>query len=122
MEMGFPHFVDCVGIITSIYMGVEVICCAFIFEPGNYDADFFKLDNAIDVYAQALPGFVKVDKWFSEDQVLINAMYYFEDIATVEKLANLPAHLKAKDGVDRWYKDYKIEVFEVIRRYGKSPQ
>lgn len=107
-------------ILTSIYTGVEVICCAFIFEPGEYDADFLKLDNAIEIYAQALPGYIKVDKWFSEDQKVINAMYYFEDMATVEKLANLPAHLKAKEGVDRWYRDYKIEVFELKKSYGKQ--
>jgi hypothetical protein len=98
-----------------------MICCAFIFEPGEYDADFLRLDKAIDVYAKALPGYIKVDKWFSENRNVINAMYYFADIATVEKLANLPAHLMAKEGVDRWYKDYKIEVFEVVKSYGKTP-
>jgi hypothetical protein len=28
--------------------------------------------------------------------------------------------MKAKAGVDRWYNDYKIEVFEVKDVYGKS--
>jgi heme-degrading monooxygenase HmoA len=97
-----------------------MICCAFIFEPGEYDEDFLKLDKTIDIYARALPGFVRVDKWFSENKKIINSMYYFKDEATLEKLAKLPAHMKAKAGVDRWYNDYKIEVFEVKDVYGKS--
>ena len=46
-------------------------------------------------------------------------MYYFQDRASLEKLANLPAHLKAKEKVDNWYDDYRIEIFELIDQYDK---
>lgn len=97
-----------------------MICCAFIFMPGQYDQEFTRLDSAIDIYAKALPGFIKTVKWFSDDRKTINSMYYFQNMETVEKLKNLPAHLKAKEGVNRWYLDYSVEVFEVITQYGKS--
>ncbi|MEN9693492.1 MAG: hypothetical protein RLZZ330_1136 [Actinomycetota bacterium] len=47
-------------------------------------------------------------------------MYYFRSLEAIEKLANLKAHLQAKQEVDRWYLDYEVEVFELIRSYGKS--
>jgi heme-degrading monooxygenase HmoA len=96
-----------------------MICCSFVFEPGEHDDDFLKLDNAIDVYARSLPGFIKTEKWFSDDKLRINSMYYFEDEATMDRLAQLPAHIKAKSEADRWYLDYSVEIFEVLRKYGK---
>jgi heme-degrading monooxygenase HmoA len=97
-----------------------VICCSFIFQAGEYDEEFHRLDNAIDIYAKALDGYIKVEKWFSSDKKTQNSMYYFTDMQTVEKLANLPAHLKAKEEVDRWYIDYEVEVYEVLKTYGKA--
>ena len=47
-------------------------------------------------------------------------MYYFQDMETFEKLKNLPAHMKAKGEVDRWYKSYRIELYEVKDIYGKD--
>lgn len=96
-----------------------MICCAFIFTPGEYDDEFRQLDSAIDTYARSLAGFIKSESWFSSDQKSKNAMYYFQDRASLEKLANLPAHLKAKEKVDNWYDDYRIEIFELIDQYDK---
>ena len=97
-----------------------MICCAFIFTPGEYDEDFFHLDRAIETYARSLDGFIKVEGWYSDDKKSKNSMYYFESHSVLEKLANLPAHIKAKGQVDRWYQDYRIEVFEVTEIYGKN--
>ena len=40
-----------------------MIACQFIFQPGVYDDEFTALDDSIDAFAKALPGFVGVDKW-----------------------------------------------------------
>ena len=97
-----------------------MISCAFIFTPGEYDEDFHRLDNAIDVYARSIDGFIKVELWHSTDGKSKNAVYYFENEGALEKLANLPAHLKAKAQVDRWYDDYRVEISEVRQMYGKD--
>lgn len=95
-------------------------CCSFIFKPGEYDDDFNRLDNAIDVYCKSLAEFSHVELWQSADGKEKNAMYFFKSQEAIDKLANLKAHLKAKEDVDRWYLDYRVDVFELIRSYGKG--
>ena len=95
-------------------------CCSFIFKPGEYDDDFNRLDNAIDVYCKSLAEFSHVELWQSADGKEKNAMYFFKSQEAIDKLANLKAHLKAKEDVERWYLDYRVNVFELIRSYGKD--
>jgi heme-degrading monooxygenase HmoA len=95
-----------------------MIICQFIFKPGTYDEDFYNLDRQIDEYARALPGFVRVEMWFSADQTIKNASYTFETMADVQKLATYPQHLDAKRENARWYDGYRIIISEVTRTYG----
>lgn len=95
-----------------------VICCQFIFRPGTYDADFYRLDGQIAEYARSLPGFDRVEKWVSPDGQDVNAIYYFADMSSVRQLARFPEHLEAKEQVNRWYDGYRIVVSEVTATYG----
>lgn len=95
-----------------------MICCQFIFRPGTYDEDFHRLDAQIDAFARSLPGFDHTEKWLSPDGAVANAIYYFEDMASVRELARFPQHLEAKEQVDRWYDGYRIVVSEVTATYG----
>ncbi len=103
--------------VTSAYAG-HMICCSFVFEPGEYDDEFHRLDSLVDTYARSLVGFVRVDRWFSEDRRFQNSMYFFADYTAVKLLANYPQHLEAKAGVDRWYRSYRVDVFELKTSYG----
>lgn len=96
-----------------------MICCAFIFTPGTYDAEFHQLDGEIQSFAENLVGFIKVESWQSADGTTKNAMYYFESIAVVRELSKFQQHLEAKSKVDRWYQDYRVEVMEIKSVYGK---
>lgn len=98
-----------------------MICCSFVFEPGTYDDEFHRLDGLIDDYARSLEGFVKVDRWFSDDRRFQNSMYFFADYRAVKSLANFPQHLEAKGQVDRWYLSYRVDVFEHKTSYGSTP-
>ena len=95
-----------------------MICCQFVFEPGEYDQDFFTLDNEIEAYAIALPGFVSVHRWQNAEGNIKNSNYFFEDNESVKALAQYPAHLAAKKDVARWYKGYQILITEVKHSYG----
>ena len=95
-----------------------MICCQFIFKPGTYDEDFHRLDGQIDEFARALPGFEKVETWFSEDRGVVNAVYYFADLQSVRELARFPQHQEAKSQVTRWYDGYQIIVSEITATYG----
>jgi hypothetical protein len=95
-----------------------VICCQFIFKPGTYDDDFYRLDSEIDDYARSLPGFDRVEKWLSPAGDVVNAMYYFADRKSVAMLGRLPQHREAKGQVARWYDGYRIVVSDVRATYG----
>ncbi len=98
-----------------------MIAAQFIFEPGDYDDEFHTLDESIDRDARALPGFIGIDKWVSEDGTRINVIYYFADMSAVTKLGRIEDHRDAKKKVDRWYKGYRVVVSEVTATYGNMP-
>jgi heme-degrading monooxygenase HmoA len=95
-----------------------VILCQFIFQPGEYDEDFHRLDDQIDAFARALPGFRGTRTWRSTDGTIINASYYFDSMDAVKELSRLPEHLEAKGQYQRWYDSYEIVVSEISATYG----
>lgn len=99
-----------------------MICCSFIFEPGEYDAEFHELDSKIETFARALPGFIKTERWQSADRRFVNAMYFFRDREAVASLASYPEHLKAKEHYAKWYRSYRVDVMEVTGSYGSKPE
>ncbi|SDJ48702.1 hypothetical protein SAMN05444157_3605 [Frankineae bacterium MT45] len=95
-----------------------MMCCQFLFKPGTYDDDFYRLDGQIDDYARSLPGFVRTEKYTADQTGIVNAIYYFEDKKSVAHLARFPQHREAKGQVQRWYDGYRIVISEVKATYG----
>lgn len=96
-----------------------MICVQFIFKPKVYDADFHRLNDAIDAFAHALEGFIRSESWRSEGGD-VNAIYYFADHLALANLAQFPDHLEAKGQVESWYESYRIIVSRVETTYGSS--
>lgn len=95
-----------------------MFACSFIFSPGTYDDEFHRLDASIDDYAQSLEGYVGVDRWFSADGTVTNAIYYWRDRESVSRFAQFPDHLEAKEKYAQWYNGYQIVISEVKATYG----
>ena len=95
-----------------------MICAQFVFKPGTYDDDFYRLDAQIDEYARSLSGFERVETWQSEDGSLVNAVYYFADRTALAELGKFPTHREAQGQVHRWYDGYRIIISEVTATYG----
>ena len=94
------------------------IAVQFVFEPGEYDQEFHRLDDEIAEFAKGLVGFISSHSWVSPDGKLRNSIYFFENMEPVKELSQYPAHLEAKFGVKRWYKGYQILITEVTHTYG----
>jgi heme-degrading monooxygenase HmoA len=90
----------------------------FIFKPGTYDEEFHRLDDAIEEFVQAMPGFLGVERWQSADGATKNSIYYFADKETLTEFSRYPDHLTAKAGVQRWYDGYEVVISEVVAAYG----
>ena len=91
---------------------------AFIFEPGQYDAEFHRLNALIDSVARSLPGFLGVESWQSADGRRRNATYFWDNLDTLETFSAHPAHQEAKRQYARWYNGYHIVISQVVRSYG----
>ena len=91
---------------------------AFIFEPGQYDAEFHRLNALIDSVARSLPGFLGVESWQSADGRRRNATYFWDNLDTLETFSAHPAHQEAKRQYARWYNGYHIVISKVVRSYG----
>ena len=95
-----------------------MFACSFIFTPGEYDDEFYRLDNSIQQYAESMPGYLGTDRWFSEDKLSMNVIYYFKDQDSVREFANFSDHKEAKAKYARWYKGYQVVISEVKASYG----
>lgn len=93
---------------------------SFIFQPGEYDDEFHALNKAIDDVAQANEGFRGSEKWSSADGKKFNAIYYWEDMESLQSFARHPSHIEAKRKYRKWYDGYHIVISEIIRSYGDN--
>ena len=95
-----------------------MFACSFIFTPGDYDDEFYRLDDSIQKYAESMPGYLGTDRWFSEDKLSKNVIYYFKDQDSVREFANFSDHKEAKVKYAKWYKGYQVVISEVKAAYG----
>jgi heme-degrading monooxygenase HmoA len=93
-------------------------CVAFIYQPGEYDTEFHRLNTIIQAAAEAMPSYLGAESWQSVDGKLKNATYYWSDLAALKEFSMHPSHLEAKRNYARWYQGYHIVISEVIRSYG----
>ena len=92
--------------------------CSFIFTPATYDDEFHRLDRSVMDYALSMPGYVGMDRWFSEDRLSKNVIYYFKDQESVREFATFSDHKEAKEKYARWYSGYQVIISEVKATYG----
>ena len=91
---------------------------AFIFEPGEYDDEFHRLNGLIDEAASNTEGYLGAESWRSADGKKINATYYWDSLDALKTFSRHPKHLEAKKQYSRWYDGYHIVVSEVVKSYG----
>jgi heme-degrading monooxygenase HmoA len=91
---------------------------SFIFEPGQYDAEFHQLNERIDAVARSMQGFLGAESWRSPDGKKNNATYYWATLDALKEFSSHPRHLEAKRQYSRWYDGFHIVISEVIRSYG----
>lgn len=91
---------------------------AFIFEPGNYDDEFHRLNGMIDEAARATTGFLGTESWRSADGKTRNATYYWATLDSLREFSRHPRHLEAKRKYRNWYNGYHIVISEIVKSYG----
>jgi heme-degrading monooxygenase HmoA len=92
----------------------------FIFSKGEYDEEFYRLDETIAQAAKSIPGYIGEETWENQSNGLISNVYYWESLESLQNLIKHPAHQEAKKKHERWLNGYQVVIAEVIRTYGDS--
>lgn len=90
----------------------------FIFAKGQYDDEFFRLDEAIAKAAKKIPGYLGEETWENQTTGLISNVYYLESLESLQALMKHPKHVEEKRAQGKWLDGYQVIVSEVIRTYG----
>ena len=91
---------------------------SFIFEPGQCDDKFYRLDDLIAEIALATDGYIGKESWTSPDGQKVNSVYYWESLESLKVFSTHPKHIEAKRQYRRWYQSFHIVISEVIKSYG----
>jgi heme-degrading monooxygenase HmoA len=92
----------------------------FTFAKGQYDEEFYALDNAIAQVAKSIPGYLGEEAWENQETGLISNVYYWESLEALQTLIHHPAHLKAKQQQSRWLNGYHVVIAQVVGSYGNG--
>lgn len=90
----------------------------FIFAKKQYDAEFYRLDQAIAEAAKSISGYLGEEAWENTSTGLISNVYYWESLEALQALIRHPKHLEAKAGQANWLDGYQVIISEVIKTYG----
>ena len=92
----------------------------FIFEAGEYDEEFYQLDQQIAEIAKAIPGYLGEESWANSESGRIANIYYWESLYALQQLIKHPKHIEAKAKQEKWLKGYQVVIAEVQRVYGDA--
>ena len=90
----------------------------FTFAKGDYDAEFFALDERIAQVARAIPGYLGEEAWENPATGLVSNVYYWSSLEALQALMSHPAHLQAKAAQANWLAGYRVVIAQVMRAYG----
>lgn len=92
----------------------------FTFAKGNYDSDFYALDEKIAEIARSIPGYIGEESWENVQTGLVSNVYYWETMDSLQELMRNPEHIKAKEQQARWLNGYQVVIAQVVGSYGDN--
>ena len=92
----------------------------FIFAKGEWDDEFYKLDEQIASVARSTPGYLGEESWENNTTGLVANVYYWDSLDALQSLMRHPAHLEAKAKQAKWLNGYQVIVSQVLRVYGDA--
>lgn len=92
----------------------------FRLDPGEYDAEFHELNDAIQAAAEAIDGYLGKRTWHDPDSEGVLVVYYWESLDALDEFGAHPDHERAKRRWTEWYDAYEVTVTEVLDAYGSG--
>ncbi|WP_269785468.1 antibiotic biosynthesis monooxygenase family protein [Halobacterium zhouii] len=92
----------------------------FRLDPGEYDAEFHDLNDAIQAAAENTKGYLGKQTWQAPDSEEVLVLYYWESLDAIESFRSGADHKRAKQRWAEWYDAYEVTITEVIDTYGSG--
>ncbi len=67
----------------------------FLCKPGEYDAEFRRLNALIEAAAELQPGYRGSESWYSKSGEEVNAIYYWDNLESLNTFALGTSKLKS---------------------------
>jgi heme-degrading monooxygenase HmoA len=90
----------------------------FIFAAGQYDEEFYRLDEQIAEVARSIPGYLGEESWESSVTGRVSNVYYWQSMNALQQLIKHPKHIEAKEKQHQWLNGYQVIIAQVVRAYG----
>ena len=90
----------------------------FTFAKGEFDDEFYAMDDTIAQVAKSIPGYLGEESWENPSTGLISNVYYWETMDALQALVKHPTHMAAKQRQAKWLKGYQVVIAQVISTYG----
>lgn len=90
----------------------------FIFEIGELDDDFHRINDEVAQRAREIPGFLGEEAWHNEENGLHAEVYYWTDMDALRQLVSMDIHRIAKGRHEEWLGEYRVVISEVKSVYG----
>ncbi|GAA0513963.1 protein of unknown function [Halorubrum aquaticum] len=92
----------------------------FRLDPGEYDAEFHELNDAIQAVAEETDGYLDKRTWHDPESGAVLVVYYWESLDALESFGADSTHERAKKRWTEWYDAYEVVVTEVVDSYGSG--
>lgn len=90
----------------------------FIFRKRQFDDDFHRLDQLIAQAASRTEGYLGTETWEDPVSGRVSNVYYWSSERGLQQLMQDRHHLEAKSRQAEWLAGYRVEIAQVLRRYG----
>lgn len=92
----------------------------FTFAKGEFNDEFYALDDAIAQLAKSIPGYLGEESWENPATGLLSNVYYWESLEALQTLMKHPTHQAAKQRQAQWLKGYQVVIAQVVSAYGSG--
>jgi heme oxygenase (staphylobilin-producing) len=92
----------------------------FRLDPGEYDAEFHELNDAVQAAAEDTDGYLGKRTWHAADGDEVLVVYYWASLDALESFGADDDHERAKARWTEWYDAYEVTVTEVVDAYGSG--
>ncbi|MFC3960108.1 antibiotic biosynthesis monooxygenase family protein [Halovivax cerinus] len=92
----------------------------FRIDPGEYDAEFHELNDAIQAVAEQSDAYRGKRTWHDPDSDEVLVVYYWESQDALDAFGSDSDHELAKQRWTEWYDAYEVTVTEIVDRYGSG--